>query len=263
MSRQNYYACRKRRQQRQIEGDLVEQLVQQERALQPRLGTRKLYHRLRAELQAAGMRLGRDRLFAELRRRGLLVPPVRREFPQTTQVRPTLPRFGNLVKGRRVEGPNQVWVSDLTYVRTAEGFLYLSLITDQYSRKIVGMHVGDNLEALGCVAALEAALAELPSGSYPVHHSDRGCQYCCHEYVARLRERGLAISMTETDHCAENALAERMNGILKQEYGLGQSLRTKDQARQLAQQAVWLYNTRRPHTALGYDYPARVHSLAA
>jgi transposase InsO family protein len=263
MSRQNYYARRRCRQRRQIDGELVAGLVQRERRLQPRLGTRKLHHRLKAELKEAGVCLGRDRLFEELRKRDLLLAPVRAPYPHTTQSYHNLPVFRNRIRELELERPNQVWVSDLSYLRTREGFLYLALITDKFSRKIVGWHVGDTLEAVGCVRALERAFGDLPAQTKPIHHSDQGSQYCCHEYVNRLQDRGLGISMTENNHCAENALAERMNGILKQEYGLGAELPSKAVAKAAVDQAVWLYNTQRPHTALAMRTPAVVHSLTA
>jgi transposase InsO family protein len=259
MSRQNYYARRRQRQRRQVDEQLVVELVGRERRQQPRLGTRKLHHRLRLELEQAGVRLGRDRFFEVLRAKDLLLAPLAAQYPSTTQSCHNLPRYGNQVKEMVLERPNQVWVSDVTYLRTLEGYLYLALITDKYSRKIVGAHAGESLEALGCVRALEGALKELPVGARPIHHSDRGSQYCCHEYVQRLQERGLSISMTESNHCAENALAERMNGILKQEYGLGVEFATKAGARRAVSQGVWLYNNQRPHTALGYRVPAEVH----
>ena len=262
MSRQNYYARHRRRQRRRVEAELVAGLVQRERKLQPRLGTRKLHHVLQPELEQAGVRIGRDRMFEELRKRGLLLEPVAAAYPRTTQSYHCLPVFRNLAKDLEVKAPNEVWVSDLTYLRTREGFLYLALITDKFSRKIVGWHVGDTLEAVGCVRALEGALAELPAHHQPIHHSDQGSQYCCHEYVQRLQERGLPISMTESNHCAENALAERMNGILKQEYGLGAELPTKAAAHQAVRQGIHLYNTRRPHRALGHGIPAQVHQAA-
>lgn len=261
MSRQNYYARRRHRQRRQVDGELVAGLVKRERQLQPRLGTRKLHHLLKAQLEQAGVRLGRDRMFEELRKRDLLLAPLPAPYPHTTQSQHNLPVFRNLVKERVVARPNEVWVSDLSYLRTQEGYLYLALITDKYSRKIVGAHTGDTLEATGCVCALESALKELPAGAQPIHHSDQGSQYCCHEYVNRLQERGLAISMTESNHCAENALAERMNGILKQEYGLGVEFPTKAAARRAVSQAIWLYNTKRPHTELGYRVPEEVHQF--
>jgi putative transposase len=259
MSRQNYYARRQQRRRRVVDGDLVASLVKEERRQQPRLGTRKLYYLLKPELEQAGVRMGRDRMFEELRDRKLLLEPLAAQYPRTTQSYHNLPVFRNLIKGQEVKAPNQVWVSDLSYLRTREGFLYLALITDKFSRKIVGWDVGESLEAVGCLRALERAFGELPEHNKPIHHSDQGCQYCCHEYVRRLQERGLPISMTEHDHCAENALAERMNGILKQEYGLGAEFPTKAQARLAVPQGIHLYNTRRPHSALGYRVPAQVH----
>jgi len=259
MSRQNYYARRRQRQRRRVDGELVAGLVRRERTQQPRLGTRKLHYLLKAELARAGVSLGRDRFFEELRQRDLLLPPVRAEYPTTTQSYHNLPVFGNRLKELEVKGPHEAWVSDLTYLRTREGYLYLALITDRYSRKVVGAHVGETLEALGCVEALKAAVAQLPAGAKPIHHSDRGSQYCCHEYVGRLKAHGIGISMTESNHCAENALAERMNGILKQEYGLGMEFATKADARRAVPQGIWLYNTRRPHRALGYRTPEEMH----
>jgi len=259
MSRQNYYARHQQRERRMVDAELVAGLVARERGLQPRLGTRKLYHLLKSELKQAGVRIGRDRMFEELRKRRLLLEPLPAQYPRTTQSYHRLPVFRNRIKDKEVKGPNEVWVSDLSYLRTGEGYLYLALITDKFSRKIVGWHVGDSLEAVGCIGALERAFAELPEQSKPIHHSDQGCQYCCHEYVNRLNERGLLISMTEVDHCAENALAERMNGILKQEYGLGVKFKSKAQARLAVGQGIELYNTRRPHTALGYRVPEQVH----
>jgi len=262
MTRANYYARRRRRQRRQVDGDLAVALVSAERKLQPRLGTRKVRVLIQGQLLAAGVKLGRDRLFEVLRAVGLLIEPLASEYPRTTDSYHCLPVFTNQVKDRTLNKPNEVWVSDLTYLRTEEGFLYLALVTDKYSRKIVGYHCGDTLEAVGCIGALEMALAALPAGARPTHHSDRGSQYCCHEYVNALVARGLGISMTEQDHCAENALAERMNGILKSEYGLGRRMKAKEQARRAVDQAVSLYNTRRPHTALQYRFPEAVHTLA-
>jgi transposase InsO family protein len=262
MSRQNYYAARRLRGCREIEEGLVLELVRRERRLQPRLGGRKLLHLLGQELEEAGVKVGRDRFFELLAEQDLLVAP-KPGAPRTTRSRHSLPVFGNLLAGLALRHPNQAWVSDLTYIRTEEGFLYASLITDAYSRKLVGSHIGDSLEAEGCLLALEEALGELPPGSRPIHHSDRGCQYCCHQYVARLQERGLAISMTEVSHCYENAKAERVNGILKQEYEMDRTFRTKAQAKAAFKQAVWLYNNRRPHMMLNYRFPGTVHAEAA
>ena len=220
MTRQNYYARRKLRRRRQVDAELVAGLVRRERCLQPRLGVRKLRVLLRDSLAEAGVQLGRDRLFEVLRGKDLLVARRRSERPRTTHSSHSLPVFRNLLKSRQVNRPNEVWVGDLTYLRTEEGFMFLSLLTDRASRHIVGYHCGDSLESVGCQEALKMALGQLPPGQRPIHHSDRGSQYCCHDYVALASGRGLTMSMTEVDHCAENALAERMNGILKGEYGL-------------------------------------------
>ena len=261
MTKQNYYTRRKQRQRRAVDGQLIGALVKRERQLQPRLGIRKLHHLLREPLKRAGVVIGRDRMFEEMRRQQLLLEPIRAAYPRTTQSYHPLPVFRNLAKSAVLNGPNEPWASDLTYLRTQEGYLYLALITDHYSRKVVGWHAGDTLEALGCVQALERALESLPEHRKPIHHSNQGSQYCCHEYVNRLQQRGLPISMTESNHCAENALAERMNGILKQEYGLGMEFVTKELARKAVAQGIWLYNSKRPHTELDYRVPDEVHRL--
>ena len=261
MSRQNYYAARRLRLRRQVDEDLIVELVRQERRVQPRLGGRKLLYLLQNDLNEVGIEIGRDRFFEVLAERDLLVAP-KPGTPHTTNSRHSLPVFHNLLTGRSLCAPNEAWVSDLTYIRTDEGFLYAALITDAYSRKIVGAHIGDSLEAEGCLAALDKALEDLPEGKKPIHHSDRGCQYCCHLYVERLQAREMPVSMTETLHCYENALAERVNGILKQEYELDRTFRTKAQAMASFEQAVHLYNHRRPHLMLDYRVPADVHKEA-
>lgn len=262
MSRQNYYKERKKRMARQLDKEKVLALVRHQRRDQPRLGGRKLHHMLQAKLRAQGVQLGRDRMFAILRAHGLLVEPKRRSA-RTTYSRHNLPIFRNLVREKEATEVNQIWNADLTYLRVGEGFMYVALVSDQYSRKIVGYHCSDNLESVGCQQALEMALKGLDGPQRPIHHSDRGCQYCCHEYVRQLRKAGLQISMTEQNHCYENAYAERLNGILKDEYGLGETMPNKKLALRCVQQAVWLYNHRRPHMRLNYQTPHQVHAQAA
>lgn len=258
MSRQNYYACRKLRRKRDVDDKLVLEEVKRERSRQPRIGVRKLKHLVGGRLGKAGVEVGRDRLFGILREAGLLVGRKART-KRTTQSRHSLPVFRNRLKGLELSGPNEAWVSDLTYVRTEEGFVYAAVIMDAWSRKLVGMHVGDSLESEGCQKALQEALKGLPEGKHPIHHSDRGCQYCCHEYVSMLRKAGMPVSMTEEMHCYENAKAERVIGILKGEYELDQTFRTKELARKAAMEARSLYNESRPHMALDYRMPAEAH----
>jgi putative transposase len=262
MSRQNYYKTRTSRQRRAVDAGLVVELVLRERRRQPRLGVRKLHHKLREDFEEAGVEIGRDRMFEVLRERGLLVGPLPKA-PRTTMSRHALPVFRNLIREVETNGPHQVLVGDLTYVRTKEGYEYLSHLMDLHSRKIVGFNCGEDLSTTGTLKALDQALAGLPEGAHPIHHTDRGCQYCSHEYVVRLKEHGVAVSMTEENHCAENANAERLNGILKQEYGLGAEFLTRKQARAAVREAVLLYNNERPHSCLDMQTPAEVHAKAA
>lgn len=262
MTPQNFYKSRRVRQRQKVDEQLVKQLVEAERAVQPRLGGLKLHHILREELADEGVSLGRDRFFEVLRNQALLLEPLPKA-PRTTNSAHSLPVFTNLIKGLELTGPNQVWVSDITYIRTHEDFVYLSLITDKYSRKVVGYHVGRSLEAQDTLKALAMAFEQLPEGAHPIHHSDRGCQYCSHEYVKELQDHGMPVSMTEENHCAENAMAERVNGVLKQEYFLNYLFQSVAQVRQAVDEAVWLYNTRRPHRSLELSTPEQIHGKAA
>ena len=260
MSRQNYYAKRKLRQRRKVSAGIVLSLTRRERSMQARLGGRKVLKLISWDLADAGVSLGRDRYFELLRANGML---IRRKpcKPKTTNSQHSLPVFRNLISGMKPAMPNKVWVSDLTYIDTDEGFMYASLITDAGSRKIVGSNIGDSLKAEeSSILALNKALKDLPKDEHPIHHSDRGSQYCCLKYVKRLKKRGMKISMTEVLHCYENAMAERVNGILKQEYEMDGVFRTKEQASKAFEQAVFLYNNRRPHMGIGYQIPSEVHS---
>lgn len=258
ISRQGFYRGRRERRRRQLDAEGMVAAVQQERRSQPRLGTRKLQIRL----AQAGLAVGRDALFAVLRDRGLLVTPKRKQV-RTTYHDPNLPVYRNLLYQLEPTQVHQVWVSDITGVSTDEGWLYLSLIADKISHHIVGWHAGETLEAGESIKALDRAIAQLPANRWPIHHSDRGSQYCCHEYVAVLNARGLPISMTEANHCYENAQAERLNGILKGEFNLDAQFRTRTQARRAIAQAIATYNLQRPHLSLSMRTPNEVHRPAA
>ena len=262
MAPQNYYKKRKARKRKSVNEQLIKQLVQAERAVQPRIGGLKLHRQLGPELAKAGVRIGRDRFFKVLKNQGLLLKALPKA-PQTTNSRHNLPVFTNLTKGLELTGANQVWVSDITYIRTREDFVYLSLITDKSSRKIVGYHLGRNLTAQETLKSLKMAVREMPDGVFPIHHSDRGSQYCSHKYIDYLKDHNMRISMTEENHCAENALAERVNGILKQEYFLSHEFRDFKQAHRAVKEAVRLYNTRRLHRSLKLCTPEKVHRIAA
>lgn len=259
ISRQGFYQLRRVRQRQTVDEDAVVEFVRRERAAQPRLGARKLHHHLKGAGPRGNPALGRDRFFAVLRRHDLLVKPKKRSV-RTTYHDTALPVYRNLLYQLEPTAPHQVWVSDITYIATADGALYLSLITDLHSRQIVGWNVSDTLMATESIKALEMAIDQLPPGRWPIHHSDRGSQYCCHDYVAVLNKRNLPISMTEQNHCYENCYAERVNGILKLEYNLDLTFRSSAQVHRAVAQAIWLYNHRRPHLSLQMQTPAQVHA---
>lgn len=262
ITRQGYYQKKLDRQRQSSEQAEVLQWVKQQRQQHPRMGARKLLHEMKEQGIDTDLQIGRDRLFKLLAENDLLIKPKKR-CARTTYSEHSLPVYRNLLMDREPTAPNQVWVSDITYIDTVEGFMYLSLITDLYSRKIVGWNLGESLQASESIKALQMAIEQLPPNCWPIHHSDRGSQYCCHEYVHVLNERGVSISMTEQNHCYENAHAERINGILKDEYYLDQRLRSKAQGIQATEQAIELYNQKRPHGSLNLRKPAQVHVMAA
>lgn len=258
ISRQAYYQGRRERQRAARDTECILEAVQRERRFQPRVGARKL----QGHLRAAGVEVGRDVLFRILDDNDLLVAPKKKAV-RTTYYDDSLPVYRNLLYGLEPTQPHQVWVSDATFIATDEGFIYLSLITDLASRCVVGWNAGDTHTAAESIKALQMALAQLPADRWPIHHSDRGSQYCCHEYVAVLANRSLPISMTEQNHCYENCYAERVNGILKDEFHLDRPFRTRDQARRAIAESIHTYNTRRLHTSLQMRTPKQVHQPAA
>lgn len=261
MSRQNYYKQRIRRQRQSIDESVMLELVRRERSVQPKMGGRKLHYLLRTEFVSAGISVGRDRFFGFLDSHGLLIEKKAR-YPRTTDSRHRFEVYANLVKDITLTDPEQALVSDITYIRTKEGFIYLALIMDAYSRAIVGHDCSDSLESEGALRALSMALRGLSNSKDVIHHSDRGIQYCCKSYTDRLKSKGLRISMTEENHCYENGMAERLNGILKEEYGLGGCFLNKSDAYRAVEEAISLYNYRRPHQSLGYRCPMEVHLAA-
>lgn len=260
MSRQNYYKRRTERQRKEVKAEAVVDWVHRERAGQPQLGGLKLHHRMKE--QKVPFQMGRDRFFDLLREKDLLVKPEP-GTPRTTQWMDYLPVFPNIVAGNPARMPEEVWLCDLTYIATEDGFQYLFLISDQFSRKIVGHHLSETMETRDALEALRKACQSLTPGKKPRHHSDRGCQYCSHQYIQELNRVGIRASMTEVNHCYENSQAERLNGILKQEYGLGRKLPSKQIAAKMVDHAVECFNTIRPHRSLAMDYPERVHRRGA
>jgi len=256
-SRQGYYQHKRLIGRRQREEEVVLAKVHQIRYQQPRVGGRKLHFML----QESGIYIGRDRLFEILRDHHMLVLR-RKRYSRTTDSRHPFRYYPNLIRDIRVDRPRQVYVSDITYIHTLEGFQYLALITDYYSRKIVGYDLSSSLSIDGSLRALKMALRQTKIPSKLIHHSDRGVQYCCKEYIELLKKHGIKISMTEQDHVYENALAERVNGILKDEFCLGDMLQSKEVAKELVRESVKIYNQSRLHMALGYRTPESVYAAA-
>ena len=229
----------------------------------PRCGVRKL----QILLEERGHKIGRDRLFDLLRSCGMLV--VRKHHRIiTTYSRHWMKKYSNLIKGILVVRPNQVWASDITYVEIYEGgersFLYLSLITDAYTHEIVGYALHNSLDTEGPLRALKMAIANYGSCGLKglIHHSDRGCQYCCQDYVNVLRQHGIKISMTDNGDPYENAIAERANGILKTEWLYHVRLSSRSMAAGFITKIIRIYNDERPHMSIGMMTPAQARSQA-
>src|SRR5262245_7484698 len=256
--RQAYHKLVKQSAQMDLWDQRILDEVQQIRHRQPRVGTRKLQRMLNERLKDEGLEVGRDRLFELLRTRNLLIRR-RRSARQTTDSRHRLNKYRNLIRDLEITRPNQIYVSDITYLETLEGFCYLALVTDSYSRKIVGYDVSRSLSLEGSLRALQMALGALSGPLELIHHSDRGLQYCSHAYVQLLTKNGVQISMTEERHVYENAKAERVNGILKTEFLLGETINSFALAQQQVKDAIKIYNEERLHLSLNYQTPAMRH----
>ena len=261
MSRQAYYQGLQREGAARQCSERVIELVRSPRLHQPRIGTRKLHHLLSNSFASEGLKVGRDTLFGILRQSHMLVAP-KRAYHKTTDSHHRFRRHPNLLKAGdgqvQPHAAEQVWVADITYVPTHSGFVYLSLVTDAYSRKIVGHHVHDSLRTEQVSQALKMALKHRQSRQRLVHHSDRGIQYCSDDYQAIHRKHGLTCSMTDGYDCYQNALAERVNGILKGEFLL-QRPTDLAQATRMVDESVAIYNLERPHCSLQLKTPDEVH----
>lgn len=262
LTRDAYYKYLKRFKLRKIAENKVIALVKVERKLQPRMGTRKLHEELLDQFIDYGLKIGRDSLFDILRDHNMLVKP-KKVSCKTTNSYHRFRTYKNLIKDLNIKRPNQVWVSDITYIRTVNGFCYLALVTDLFSRKIVGYDVSDSLELAGCLRALKKALASILPAAGLIHHSDRGAQYCSNLYVDELKKNKINISMTEENHCYENAVAERVNGILKDEFYLDQCFFNTSHAKIATKNAIDIYNNKRLHLSLGFKTPQYVFSEVA
>ncbi len=259
ITRQAHYQKLSRQKENEEKERKILTLVQSIRQRHPRMGGRKLLTKLRPEMEQEGISIGRDRFFDLLGRHDLLVPPSRHKRRTTWA---GLWRCPNLLEDLAITHVQQVWVGDITYLETEKGYCYLSLLTDAYSRYIVGYDLSTTLAVEGVKRALDMAIdqASLPLTGL-IHHSDHGSQYASRVYRDSLNGFGILSSMGEVGNCYDNALAERMNGILKLEYGLDHVFIDFEHAQRATKEAVWLYNFERPHLALDYQIPVKMHTV--
>ncbi|PQJ12584.1 transposase [Flavipsychrobacter stenotrophus] len=211
-------------------------------------------------LEQHKLQIGRDGLFDLLGTHRLLIRIRKSRVPRTTFSNHWMHKYPNLIIGMAVPAPDKLWVSDITYITLKDDFAYLSLLTDAYSRLITGYCLSKTLHAEGCVKALKMAIKRLPEGSKVIHHSDRGSQYCCYEYVEILKANHVSISMTQNSDPRENAIAERVNGIIKQEF-LSGSYDTFTQAVTAVKEAINIYNNERRHSSIDMLTPHEAHSM--
>ena len=257
MDRQVYYRSLKRSTVRLSKAEQVVALVQQKRLEQPKVGGKKLYFMLKTPLKS--IKIGRDKFFDILRANHLLIAP-KRNYHITTNSHHRFRKHKNLILDYQINKPNKVWVADITYIGNRANPCYLSLITDAYSKKIVGHHVADNLNTKSSLIALKKALKNRKVNLESlIHHSDRGLQYCSNEYQKLLGRNHILCSMTQNSDPYENAVAERINGILKQEFDIDKyDLETKIR-RRMVDESIDIYNEKRPHFSNHYLTPNQMH----
>ncbi len=261
VTRQAYYQNNWEGISTSIEEELILKQVKEIRSNHRKIGTRKLYEMLQPFMLEHQIKMGRDALFNLLDINHLLIRRRKRKI-KTTYSAHWLRKYPNLIKGFIPTAINQLWVSDITYWKIQEGFLYISFITDAYSHKIVGYQVAETMEAIGSIKALQVALSVFVGAESHlnlIHHSDRGIQYCSHAYVKLLQDNGIKISMTENGDPLENAIAERVNGIIKEEYLENYDISNIKDAKELLKAVVELYNKERPHMSIGNLTPNQIH----
>jgi transposase InsO family protein len=260
VTRQAYYQNSWKAIDVSIEEELIIKEVLKIRKYHKRMGTRKLYDKLQEFMLEHQIKMGRDSLFDLLSANNMLVRKRKRRIT-TTQSFHWLRKYPNLIRNFTPTAPNQLWVSDITYWEIKGGHVYISFITDAYSHKIVGFHVAETLESVETIQALKMALSDLePNNHFQlIHHSDRGVQYCHHKYVKLLQDNNIKISMTENGDPLENAIAERVNGIIKEEYLQDYSVKNIKEAKNVLGFVVRLYNEERPHNSISNHVPNAVH----
>lgn len=257
MTRQAIYQREARVHCRAVALAPVKAMVLDIRRFMPRIGGKKLYFLLKPKFIEKGIKLGRDNFFSYLKDEGLLVKP-KRNYTKTTHSKHWMKKHPNLLKEHTPMAPEEVFVSDITYVQSDQGVHYLSLVTDAFSRKIMGYELSNEMKATDVVKALDMTISNRQYQHRAIHHSDRGLQYCSAVYQAALQKGDIRASMTDGYDCYQNALAERINGILKQEFLLS-PCSNLNELKQLVEESIFIYNELRPHLSLGMKTPNQVH----
>ena len=257
IDRQVYYRSIRNRVQKQDKAQQVVVMISEIRKSMPRIGTKKLYHILLDKLSV--LAIGRDKFFAILRANHLLIQPKRR-YHVTTNSHHRFKKHENLILSINIERPEQVWVSDITYIGKRDNPCYLSLVTDAYSKKIMGYFVADNLNTESSVMALKMAIKQRQYSTLAlIHHSDRGLQYCAEQYQNVLKKHKIMCSMTQNSDPYENAVAERVNGILKQEFMIDKYEQSTEIMKIIVKEAIEIYNNDRPHFSNYLNTPNQMH----
>jgi putative transposase len=260
-SRQAFYDHAWRHSDEQLHEAWIIDRVKAVRLTMPGIGGQKLFVVLKGELRGHGIQIGRDSFYKILKQHELLIKR-RKRYVLTTQSCHRFKKWEDLTIDLRVEAIEELWVSDITYLRTETGFVYLSLITDAYSRKIVGYHLSQKLKVEGCIIALNKAIASLSPVAHRrslIHHSDRGIQYCCDQYISILQNNEIRISMTQSGSPYDNAIAERVNGILKQQFNLDKIFENYGASVEAVSKAIDGYNRLRPHASISNLTPQVAH----
>ncbi|WP_310993183.1 IS3 family transposase [Aequorivita marina] len=260
ISKQAYHKRLKTQQKQQIDHQKMATMVKDYRkAVGSKTGGIKLYSELKQDFKNAGIEIGRDKFYRFLRLHNLLVPKTK-NYITTTNSNHMFKKYRNLVKDQLPTRPEQLWVSDITYIKTENGHNYLALVTDAYSKQVMGYNIDNHMRTSLCTKALAMAVKNRKyPGQKLIHHSDRGFQYCNPKYTVFAESNGITMSMTEQYDPYENAVAERINRTLKYEYGLKRTIKNKELAQKMTQQAVYIYNNLRTHFSLDLRKPAEVH----
>jgi len=257
-TRTAYYKAIKSKKKHEQQYNHLLQLVLQTRKRLPMVGAKKLYFLIKPKMNELNIKMGRDKFIYFLKSNNLLIK-IKRNKCITTHTHKWFNGYGNKIKNLIINKPEQVWVADITYIRIVDGFKYLSLITDAFSRKIMGYYLSDNLKTKSSIIALNKALKNKIYNRTLIHHSDRGIQYCSKNYISILGKHNIISSTTQNSDPYENAIAERINGILKQEFLFNAELMTMTQVKKTIEKAIYEYNQFRPHWALKFSTPNQVH----